>query len=74
MEIWPDVWPAFLLFEAMITQWRIGGMGVATGLDYAAIPAAASMLGIKRRDLTDIFPDLRIMEYEAMAVMAEAAE
>lgn len=33
-------------------------------LDYTAIPATASMLGIKRRDLTDIFPDLRVMEVE----------
>lgn len=30
------------------------------------------MLGIKRRDLTDIFPDLRIMEAEALAVIAES--
>jgi len=32
------------------------------------------MLGIKRRELTEIFPDLPIMEHEALAVMAEAAE
>lgn len=73
MEVWPDAWPAFRLFDAMGTQWR-AGQGGASGLDYTAIPATASMLGIKRRDLTDIFPDLRIMEVEALAVMAEAAE
>lgn len=32
------------------------------------------MLGIKRRELTSIFPDLRIMEHEALTVMAEAVE
>lgn len=32
------------------------------------------MLGIKRRDLPDIFPDLRVMEVEALAVMAESME
>ncbi|BDM23616.1 hypothetical protein KMS_R33730 [Pseudomonas sp. LRP2-20] len=32
------------------------------------------MLGIKRRDLTDIFSDLRVMEVEALAVMAESME
>lgn len=57
----------------MGTQWRIG-TGGPSGLDYTAIPAAASMLGIKRRDLTDIFPDLRVMEVEALAVMAESME
>lgn len=73
MEVWPDAWPAFRLFDAMGTQWRVGPSGY-TGLDYTAIPATAAMLGIKRRDLTDIFPDLRVMEVEALAVMAESME
>lgn len=73
VEVWADAWPAFRLFEALSTQWRLGPGG-PSGLDYTAIPAAASMLGIKRQELTKIFPDLRIMEHEALAVMAEAAE
>ncbi|MDZ5602602.1 DUF1799 domain-containing protein [Pseudomonas sp. RP23018S] len=73
VEVWPDAWPALRLFEAMGTQWRVAQAG-ASGLDYTAIPATASMLGISRRDLTDIFPDLRIMEVEALAVMAESLE
>lgn len=32
------------------------------------------MLGLKRRDLSEAFYDLRFMENEALAVMAEAAE
>ena len=52
----PDAWLAFRLFDAMGTQWRVGPGG-ASGLDYTAIPPTASMLGIKRRYLTDIFPD-----------------
>lgn len=73
VEVWPDVWPAFRLFDAMGTQWRVASGG-PSGLDYTAIPATAAMLGIKRRDLTDIFPDLRVMEIEALAVMAELME
>lgn len=73
VEVWPDVWSALRLFEAMSTQWRTG-MGGPSGLDYSIIPATALMLGIKRRDLPDIFPDLRIMEAEALAVMAESVE
>ena len=73
VEVWPDAWPAFRLFDAMGTQWRLGPGG-PSGLDYAAIPSIAAMLGIKRRDLTDIFPDLRVMEVEALAVMAESME
>ncbi|QRI87836.1 DUF1799 domain-containing protein [Pseudomonas putida] len=71
VEVWPDAWPAFRLFDAMGTQWRVGHGG-ASGLDYTAIPATASMLGIKRRDLTDIFPDLRVLEVEALSVMQDA--
>ncbi|MCW2272374.1 hypothetical protein CQ065_06755 [Pseudomonas sp. MYb187] len=73
VEVWADAWPAFRLFEAMSTQWRTG-MGGPSGLDYSIIPAVASMLGIKRRDLPDIFPDLRVLEAEALAVMAESVE
>ncbi|MBF8746903.1 DUF1799 domain-containing protein [Pseudomonas monteilii] len=73
VEVWPDCWQAFLLFEAMGTQWRLGQGGPA-GLDYTAVPATASMIGIKRRDLGGIFPDLRIMEHEALSVMAEDRE
>lgn len=73
MEVWPDAWPAFRLFDALATQWRVASGG-PSGLDYTAIPATAAMLGIKRRDLTDIFPDLRVMEVEALAVMAESME
>jgi hypothetical protein len=70
-EVWPDIWPAFLLFEAMSTQWRTG-MGGAVGLDYNAIPAVAQMLNIKRRDLPRMFHDLRVMESEALLIMSES--
>lgn len=70
-EVWPDNWPAFLLFEAMSTQWRVG-MGGAVGLDYNAIKPVASMIGLKRTGLTQAFPDLRMMEAEALLVMSES--
>ncbi|MBJ2282281.1 DUF1799 domain-containing protein [Pseudomonas sp. MF6767] len=70
-EVWPDNWSAFLLFEAMSTQWRVG-MGGATGLDYNALPPVASMLGMKRREIPEVFHDIRVMEAEAMLVMSES--
>ena len=69
-EVWPDNWPAFLLFEAMSTQWRVG-MGGAVGLDYSVIKPVSSMIGLKRAELTQAFPDLRMMEAEALLVMGE---
>ncbi|MCT8165631.1 DUF1799 domain-containing protein [Pseudomonas sp. HD6421] len=73
VEVWPDAWLGFCLFEALGTQWRLGPGG-PSGLDYAAIPAVARMMDIKRSQLADVFPDIRIMEREALAIMAEAAE
>jgi len=70
-DVLPDLWPAFRLFEAMSTQWRVG-MGGAIGLDYTAIPPTASMLGMKRKEITEAFHDLRVMEAEALLVMSES--
>ncbi|MEO8640968.1 DUF1799 domain-containing protein [Pseudomonas sp.] len=69
-EVWPDNWSAFKVFEAMTTQWRTGACG-ATGLDYSAIRSVASFLGLNRRQVVDIFPDIRVMEAEALRVMAD---
>ena len=71
VEIWPDNWPVFRLFNALGTQWRTGAAG-ATGLDYSVIREVASLIGIKKRQIPELFPDLQVMEAEALAVMAEA--
>lgn len=71
MEIWPDNWPVFRLFNALGTQWRTGAVG-ATGLDYSVIREVAVLIGIKKRQIPELFPDLQVMEAEALAVMAEA--
>lgn len=73
MEVWPDAWPAFRLFEALGTQWR-QSVGRPTGMDYGVVPAVASMLGIERHALAALFPDLRVMEAEALAAMADVME
>lgn len=71
VEVWPDNWPAFRLFNAMSTQWRTGAGG-ATGLDYTSIRDVASFLGIKRYQIPEIFPDLQAMEAEALLVMSDS--
>ncbi|MFK3723319.1 DUF1799 domain-containing protein [Pseudomonas monteilii] len=73
VEVWPDAWPAFRLFEALGTQWRQGS-GRPTGLDYGVVPAVASMLGIERHVMAALFSDLRVMEAEALAAMADVME
>lgn len=68
--VWDINWRTFSLFHSLSTQWRVG-MGGATGLDYAAIPPVAKMLGIKKKELSSMFPDLQVMENEALVTMGE---
>ncbi|TDV70192.1 DUF1799 domain-containing protein [Pseudomonas sp. LP_7_YM] len=70
-EVLADVWPAFRLFEALSTQWRVG-MGGPVGLDYGAIPSTGSMLGMKRKEITAAFHDVRVMEAEALLIMSQS--
>ncbi|HJE69811.1 MAG TPA: DUF1799 domain-containing protein [Pseudomonas oryzihabitans] len=72
-ELWAPLEPAFAVFESMTTQWRIG-MNGATGLDYSALPAVMDMLGLEGEDRSQAFRDVRVMEREALAVMAESRE
>lgn len=73
VEIWPCVWPAFLLFEAMSTQWRVGMSG-AIGLDYNTMPIVAKLLEIPDDKMPLAFNDLRTMEAEVLKEMAKARD
>lgn len=73
IEVWECNADAFYVFESMATQWRVGMAG-ATGLDYAAMPVVMDMVGIKKKDRTEVFASVRIMEQEALATMAENRE
>lgn len=46
-------------------------MGSATGLDYTAIPVVGKMLGYSKKEIKEMFPDLQVMENEALITMGE---
>ena len=71
VEVWPDNWTVFRLFNALSTQWRTGAGG-ATGLDYSVIREVASLIGINKRRILELFPDLQVMEAEALLVMSDS--
>lgn len=73
IELWPDAWPGFLLFEAMSTQWRVG-MGGATGLDYNTLPLVARYMEVEDEHMPLAFNDIRTMEAEVLKKMAEGRE
>ncbi|MNC53022.1 hypothetical protein D3C75_1024020 [compost metagenome] len=73
VEVWADIWPAFLLFEAMSTQWRVGAGG-AIGLDYLALPIVAKYSEIPDDLMPLAFNDVRSMEAEVLKKMAEGRD
>jgi len=73
VDIWPDNLAATNVFVAMTTQWRTG-FGGATGLDYNVLPSVFRLTGIPRKEWPDTFECVRVMEAEAMHVMAEQRE
>lgn len=73
VEVWPDNWRSFLAMDAMGTQWRTGACG-ATGLDYSVLPDVMKLVGIPAKERSRVFHDIRVMEAEAIAVMAEARD
>lgn len=73
IELWPDTWPGFTLFEAMSTQWRTG-MGGAIGLDYSVLPMVAKYMDIAEENMPLAFNDIRTMEAEVLKKMAEGRE
>lgn len=67
IEVWPDVWPAYLTFNAMRTQWRTGING-PTGLDYGVLSQVIDLLNLTS-DKTTLFNDIRVMEARALVMM-----
>jgi len=55
----------------MSTQWRVG-MGGPVGLDYGVISEVAAFIGYTKKQTAKLFPDLRVMEAEALLVMSES--
>lgn len=74
VTIWPENVQSVNLFLSVGTQWRVGGMGGATGLDYPAVFATMDRLlrneSQERKDA--LFADVQVMERAALEEMAKA--
>lgn len=70
VEVWPDNAVAVNTVIAMSTQWRVG-FGGATGLDYSTLPIVLRMNAVPRKDWSDIFECVRIMEETALEAMRD---
>lgn len=71
--VWLENWPTVYVFMSMSTQWRViaSGMGGIhyQGLEYEALPATMSLMGIRRKDWPEIFAGLRPMEAAALKIL-----
>ncbi|WP_201775387.1 DUF1799 domain-containing protein [Chromobacterium subtsugae] len=66
----PDALPAWRLWQAMQTQWRVGPVG-PYGLDYAALPVVERRVGLPAAQRAEVFDCLQDMEQEALRLMAK---
>lgn len=59
-----DNWPAWLVFGACSTQWRLAPMGGVQGLDYPALESVMRMMTVKNRP--EMFHKVRLIERGAL--------
>lgn len=68
--MWPDNHAAFILFNNLSTQWRIG-MGGPTGLDYAAVYPLLDRAAKDPQEWDELFSDIQVMEGAALKQIGE---
>ena len=65
--LWPENVQAFTHWQCVQTQWRVGGMGGVTGLDYAGVRAYLELCGPRSsREREALFRDFMVMEGGAL--------
>ena len=68
--MWPDNHAAFILFNNLSTQWRVG-MGGPTGLDYAAVYPLLDRAAKDPQEWAELFSDIQVMEGAALKQIGE---
>jgi hypothetical protein len=69
VEVWPENWPAYLLFFNLRRQWRVG-MGGATGLDHNVMFHRMDRMNLTPEEYGALEADIMAMEDEALRAMA----
>ncbi|WP_235511572.1 DUF1799 domain-containing protein [Acidovorax sp. Root568] len=70
IEVWPENWPAFDLFQRLRTQWFVG-FGGPTGLRYEAVYPSLDRMGLSTTEWGLMFADLQVMEAAALEQFSE---
>lgn len=72
--MWPENWDIFILFCRLGTQWRTGGMGGASGLDYAAAYPLIDRLAKSSEEWDQLLEDLQTLESGALEEINRKAD
>ena len=70
IEVWPENWPAFNLFNKVSTQWRDNGYD-PVGLDYTPLFYLMRRMNLSDQEWDDLFEAVQILEAEAVKTMRE---
>ena len=71
--MWPEHARAWAFFcESCSTQWRSGGIGGPTGLDYTAVLAVIQFEETDKEQAKELFDQIKLIERGALTAMAEA--
>jgi hypothetical protein len=68
-EVWPENWPALLLFLRLQNQWHRDPEGRRQGLRFEALQSAMWMKDVKRADRPRLFDELVDMQDAALEVL-----
>lgn len=68
VEVWPENWPAWVLFCRLGTQWRIAMSG-PTGLDYGPLTWLLDLEDLTAEERRERFDDVRTLEAAALDQM-----
>jgi hypothetical protein len=68
VEVWPENWPAWRLFDEMAGQWRVG-FGGRYALDYSTLFARMDRMGLADDAWNELYADVRICEAAALTAM-----
>jgi len=69
VALWPENWPAWLLFSEMRGQWRTAPMGGALALDYTPLFLRMQRLGLTDPEWEELYQDVRALEAAALEQM-----
>lgn len=66
--MWPELWPAYLLFRSVRTQWIVGAGG-CTGLNYVPLLHRMDRMNLDPQQYDDLFGDVQVIERAALEQM-----